>query len=275
MTQTATLARVPQISILVPTFEPDPAHLRAALDALFRQHSQDWHVLVHDDASRTDVESIIAPYRASDRFTYIRSESRLGIAGNWNASLAHAKSPFVQYLFQYDVWHEQYLERALKAMTEGVGMVVTAHKYQIEGTMRFEKDTNAWYRDVERVRSHWLANKQNGTELLSKWLEQGLHPNVIGEPSFVMCRREVMEAAGKFDASLPQGLDLDMWTRILPLTQVAYVKEDGGVFRVHSKGASAMNKEAGAGLLDRLTILHKLTRHSDGTIKKEARAAFA
>jgi glycosyltransferase involved in cell wall biosynthesis len=265
----------PQVTVLVPTYEPDPAHLRAALDSLFRQHCQDWNVVIHDDASTSDVEAIIAPYRASDRCTYIKSEKRLGIAGNWNACLKQAKNPFAQYLFQDDVWQDTYLERALKAMTSEVGLVVTAHKYQIEGTMRFDKELNAWYRHVEKERSELPTGRQNGKMFLLAWLKRCLHPNLIGEPSFVLVRRELFEGAGKFNSSFPQGLDLEMWTRLLPLTDLAFMKEDGGFFRVHTKGASARNKEEGAGLLDRLSVLDRLTKHVDTSIKSGARSAFS
>jgi hypothetical protein len=98
---------------------------------------------------------------------------------------------------------------------------------------------------------------------------------LIGEPSFVLVRRELFEGAGKFNSSFPQGLDLEMWTRLLPLTDLAFMKEDGGFFRVHTKGASARNKEEGAGLLDRLSVLDRLTKHVDTSIKSGARSAFS
>lgn len=263
-----------QISILIPTHEPDPAHLRAALDSVFRQTLQDFSVIIHDDASRTDVEKIIGPYKASDRCVFVRSDKRLGIAANWNACLKLTKSPFVQYLFQDDIWHEGYLEHAHKAMKPEIGLVATAHKYQVEGTMRFDKDLNAWYRDVEKKRANIKSGAHVGRLFLCDWLKQKLHPNLIGEPSFVMIRRELFAASGLFDDRFPQGLDSEMWTRLLQLTNVSFVHNDGGFFRVHSKGASALNRELGAGLLDRLSTIERLCKNKDSIIKKEAKAAF-
>lgn len=265
---------MPTVAILVPTYEPDPAQLRAALDAVFRQTEQDFTVLIHDDASKTDVVNIVAPYLASDRCRFLRSDRRQGIAGNWNACLKHTTELLVQYLFQDDVWNERYLEHAKKAMTEGVGLVFTAHKYRVEGTMRFDKDMNEWYRDVEQERAALPKGRQGGRVFLERWMERGLHPNLIGEPSFVLVRRELLHAAGPFDTSLPQGLDIDMWAKILPETDLAFVPQDGGFFRVHVQGASARNRMEGRGLIDRLAVLERIARKGDKELRKQAKAAI-
>ncbi|MDB4978118.1 MAG: glycosyl transferase family protein [Candidatus Peribacteria bacterium] len=74
-----------QVSILVPTYEPDPAHLRQALDSILEQTFSNWTVLIQDDESASDVESMIQAYCKDPRFSFRRNAHRLGIGGNWNS----------------------------------------------------------------------------------------------------------------------------------------------------------------------------------------------
>jgi hypothetical protein len=41
-----------------------------------------------------------------------------------------------------------------------------------------------------------------------------IHENVVGSSSTVLLRRECFERVGRFDESIPYGLDYDMWIRI-------------------------------------------------------------
>src|SRR3989344_4074088 len=85
----------PLITILIPTYEPNPHFLREALDGLKRQTETRWKAVIHDDASDISVEQIVAPYLRAARFSFVRSRARLGIGGNWNACLKHVDSDYV------------------------------------------------------------------------------------------------------------------------------------------------------------------------------------
>jgi hypothetical protein len=93
-------------------------------------------------------------------------------------------------------------------------------------------------------------------------MEKGLRPNFIGEPSFVMLRRSLMESVGKFREDMPQGLDTEYWLRCLLRADWYFERTSLGMFRVHGQAASARNDREGLGLYDRLgfydTLLHLL-----------------
>ncbi|MDD4627864.1 MAG: glycosyltransferase family 2 protein [Candidatus Peribacteraceae bacterium] len=256
----------PKISILVPTYNPVPEHLREALECLRSQTMREWHAVIHDDCSTVDVLAIVEPFLTDTRFTFVRSDCRLGIGGNWNACLTYATAPVIQYLFQDDLWSPMFLEKGLAILEThpSVGFVSIDHEYRYENG----RNNAAYYDELNAFkRMKIAAGEHRGGEMLRQWLAFDLKPGLIGEPSFVMIRRSLTEKIGPFLTDMPQSLDNEYWIRALLSSDWYFLKESLGEFRVHAAAASAMNDLAGAGLADRLRIyqllLKQLPRKSD------------
>ncbi len=271
----------PLISILLPTYEPHPEHLRAALDSLQNQTLLDWELLIHDDASSADVRAMIEPSMGDARITFKRSDRRLGIGGNWNACRKFGSAPFVQYLFQDDLWNPTYLQRASEILKryDPIGFVATHHEYVFEGDI--DPERRRFYQSVEELRLTEMRPGRNdhGT-FLESWITHGLHPNLIGEPSFVMVRRSLMESVGPFREDMPQGLDTECWLRCLVRSDFFFINESLGHFRVHPAAATARNDAEGQGLFDRIgfydTLMCELPNgHLRSLAKKSLVAQFA
>ena len=245
------------VDILLPTYKPKAEHLRAALDSLLGQTEQDWQLWICDEPTEVDTKAMLEPYLCDERVHVAQNEKRLGIGGNWNACLECGEAPVVQFLFQDDLWEPQYLERGLRILQEhpSVGMVSIEHSYKDEGVgdimQRFNEVQNYKHENVQ-------AGAHVGLEFLEWWIDHELWPNVIGEPPFVMLRRSVVEHVGPFDVSMQQNLDVEYWIRCLLQTDWYYCTEDLGTFRLHADAASAANRSAGTGAMDRLICVERL-----------------
>ncbi len=257
----------PLVSILIPTYEPNPAFLKEAIDSAIAQTETRWTMLIHDDCSTADVESMVKDYQKDPRITFTRSPVRLGIGGNWNACLkmchgepVEPRPPFIQFLFQDDIWKPTYLAHMITALEENpsAGFASGGHIYACDISHEIEK----LYQDVHRTREYFKTGLHDGSTLLKDWITQELHPNIIGEPSFVMLRRSLVDSVGPFAEDMPQFLDVEYWTRCLLKADWVWVKGNLGSFRVHEAGASAQNQVSGAGIYDRLRcfeqIIHSL-----------------
>ncbi len=260
----------PKVAILLPTYEPDPQLLRKAIDGVLAQTVDDWTLLIHDDGSKEDVHSIVESYLRDPRVTFVRSERRRGIGGNWNAAFAAlpALPVAVAYLFQDDAWQPHYLSLACIAMERhpSAGLIALAHHYEMEPLHPLAHQ----YQAIERERYHVFAQEYaEGKGFLLRWLKQGLHPNLIGEPSFVVIRASIL-AACPWDTHMVQCLDVQGWVRMLQQTDIAFVADNAGTFLVHGGGASAAHQRAGRGMFDRLRILVRLTRSEDPAIRRSA-----
>ncbi len=249
----------PLIDIFIPTYEPNPDHLRAAIESVIAQSERDWMLLVYDDNSTMDVRSIVYEYIRDPRVCFMGSRRSRGIGGNWNASMSMATAPYFQFLFQDDTWEPNYVEEMVKVLKENPSAKFASadHRYDCEKDI-----ANAYlYQEVRTFRNeHITEGLHKGQEFLHEWIKRELHPNVIGEPSFVMFTKALRHQVGDFAEDLPQFLDVEYWLRCLLKSDWYYLKKDLGSFRVHSKGASAQNQESGAGIYDRLECFERLLK---------------
>jgi glycosyltransferase involved in cell wall biosynthesis len=224
-----------KVSLLMPTYEPNPDFLHAAIASVLSQTEQAWTLFIHDDASTTNVRAMIEEYLHDPRITFERSAERLGIGGNWNACLRHASAAYVQYIFQDDEWSPQYLATAIDALTvnPSAGFVSVAHAYEADGTLPKS------FRFIMNERKSLAAGLHKGNDMLRDLERNGFYPNILGEPSFVMMQKAALDRAGDFDATLTQSIDLEMWIRLLHIGDVVVAQESLGSFRVHPESASS------------------------------------
>ncbi|MEM5450537.1 glycosyltransferase [Paraburkholderia guartelaensis] len=96
----ARLAARPRISIVVPVFNPQAAHLREMLDSVLAQIYPDWELCLCDDAStEPHVAQILAQYAAADpRIKTVRRARNGHICEASNDALALATGAFVALL---------------------------------------------------------------------------------------------------------------------------------------------------------------------------------
>jgi len=245
------------IDICVPTYNTNAAYIKQALDSVLAQTEQRWRVYLHDDNSKNDVRALVEPYMHDQRFMFVKSNKWLGIGGNWNASMRLGNAPYVQFLFQDDWWEPHFLETGLRVMEAhpDVGMVALEHEYYCEEGPH----TIPVYKELEEFRrTHLKPGLHDGRETLRYWLERELHPNIIGEPDFVLLRRSLMEKVGPYLEDMPQNLDMEYSLRCLLHTNWYYIPERTGFFRVHSEAMSAVNQREGKGVFDRFRCFEEV-----------------
>jgi len=249
----------------MPAYEPKREHIRAAVESVRAQTFKDWTLLINDDASvREDTQSHIRDFLADPRITFRKNPKNLGIGGNWNACWMSSSPPpagegpgergLVAFLFHDDLWEPQYLEKMIAALEKNpsAGFVAANHTYLKEG----EVPAAPFYEELRAfVRQNITPGLHEHGAFLRWWTERGLKPNVIGEPSFVILRRALMEQIGPFNASMVQFLDSEYWARCLLKDDWVYVPEILGKFRVHPAGMSAVNEGLGRGVFERFQTL--------------------
>ena len=103
------------ISFAVPYYSA-PEYLREALESLLSQTHLNWEAVVVDDASPNSVADLIAEFN-DRRITYVRNETNLGLAANWNKALALTNAPLVCILHSDDLLEPQYASTMVDLMT--------------------------------------------------------------------------------------------------------------------------------------------------------------
>lgn len=108
----------PRVSIGLPVYNGEN-YVRAALDGLLGQTFRDVEVIVCDNASTDQTESICREYAARDaRVWYQRNPRNIGAVPNYNLTLQFARGEFFKWAAHDDVCDPRYVERCVELLEQ-------------------------------------------------------------------------------------------------------------------------------------------------------------
>jgi glycosyltransferase involved in cell wall biosynthesis len=100
-------------------------YIRDTLDSLVAQTLSDIEILVTDNCSTDNTPQIVGEYAARDpRVKYIRNQTNVGPARNYNRSLDLATAPYFKWNPADDVCAPDFLEKCVKALDEDPTVVL-------------------------------------------------------------------------------------------------------------------------------------------------------
>lgn len=232
----------PQVSIIIPT-RNRPALVRRAVHTVLNQTLTDWELIVIDDGSEIPVTPELL--RTNDpRVTVLRREGGTGVSATRNAGIAQATGAWVAFLDDDDYWAREKLEIQLgHAAISGSGFVYTAVILVDE--------------DGRYVYERGIGPDPDMTRAL-------LSHNAVGEPSSVVVRRDILDAAGPFSDRLSMLADWDMWLRLTALTRPFGVRRHLTVIMLHPGNMQVVDIHRAEDELDILRELHADTIARNG-----------
>ena len=223
----------PRFSVMLPTFEPDEKLLVALRSVLAHAAPPAaMQITVVDDGSTPGLtRSLVRQVDPEGRVDVVEHERRLGLAGNWNRSIALARGELVHLLHQDDYVRPGFyatIDRGFRAAPHA-GMAFCRSRI-VDGAGRPIKSSS---------RLRWLAG------VIPDWLPVIAERQRIQTPAAVV-RRTTYESLGGFRPELSQTVDWEMWVRIAAAHPVWYEPGCRAVYRRHPGNESARLFESGA-----------------------------
>lgn len=113
---------VPNISIIIPTY--NRAHLiERAINSVLAQSYRDWELIIVDDGSSDNTDSVINSYASDPRVKYIKKENT-GAAHSRNVGVDNCESEIITFIDSDDEANENWLESLVKSFhSDSVGVV--------------------------------------------------------------------------------------------------------------------------------------------------------
>ncbi len=250
----------PVVSICIPTFNGELFIKNTLLSAL-SQTFPNTEIIVSDDSS-TDRTCEIAEHALRDsKFPYrILKHARLGLVENWNFCIEQAKGKYIKFLFQDDHLESSCVQRLVEVAESesNIGMVFSRRGVESVGGAMIPADSIDLHKGWSR-----LQRIQKGRDLLHdpKLLANPI--NKVGEPTTVLINKEVLLSLGGFDPNLRQLVDVDMWLRIMMVSNIGFVDEQLSTFRLHQGQATRDNVKTGIIQRDWETFYRKLAESID------------
>lgn len=128
-----------------------------------------------------------------------------GVSAARNSGIAASKGEWLAFLDSDDEWHRSKLERQVRGLSDS-GLLVS-HTDEI------------WIRNGVRVNPHKHHQKHGG------WIFRQSLPLCSMSPSSLVLHRDVLDAIGLFDESLPACEDYDLFLRLTCRFEVLYNEE--------------------------------------------------
>ncbi len=105
------------------------ASIRRALDSLLAQTFNDFCIIISDNGSTDETQSICEAYAAADpRVTYIRQAKNLGPQMNFRFVLFEAHTPYFMWAAADDLWAPTFAERNIAALEDDLTLVMSQSK---------------------------------------------------------------------------------------------------------------------------------------------------
>jgi glycosyltransferase involved in cell wall biosynthesis len=213
----------PRITILIGLYNA-ARDWHACWDSLRAQTFSDWECIAINDGSTDDTAAVLDHYEYQDnRLRVLTNERNIGLTASLNRGLREAQGQYIARLDADDRALSERLEQQyiFLNLNPSVGVLGGAYDEIRPDERRF----------VQPPRTHtgivWQLGFQNAL----------MHPAI-------MARREMIEAVGGYDESLPYAQDYDLWVRLIGRTQFANLPNSLIEYAVHPQQISQARASA-------------------------------
>jgi glycosyltransferase involved in cell wall biosynthesis len=215
--------------------------LQQSLSSALGQEGVDLQVIVIDEASSDETPERLASMD-DDRVSFLRHDKPRGPAGARNAGIERAAGEWIAFLDDDDIWAPHKLRAQLGRAAEGGNGISYTSRIEVDDRMAVINTRHA--PDPDRLAIRLLSN------------------NVIGSPTSVAIRRDLLDQIGPFDERLPPLEDWDLWIRAATETTAAACDEPLIAYRFHPQNLMT-------------TAAERITRSFELLSAKHAEAAAA
>ncbi|HET8676098.1 MAG TPA: glycosyltransferase [Blastocatellia bacterium] len=206
----------PLVSVIIPTYN-SVQYVVTAVESVLAQAVKDIEIIVVDDGSTDDTQSVMREFGASVR--YIRQQNS-GVAAARNRGIEESRGRYIAFLDADDTWFPHKLERQLAALDQRPGYSVCYSAFTVVDS------------DLKPL---FINRSKRAGSALEDLLLRG---NIVGSICTVLGERKLFETVGGFDTALSQCADWDMWVRLAELTDFLYVDEPLVTYRQHDANMS-------------------------------------
>ena len=204
----------PRVSVIIPTYNREKM-VEDAIRSVLNQTFSDFEIIIIDDASTDNTESIIKSI-CDERIKYIRHERNKGGSAARNTGIMKARGEYIALLDSDDLWLKEKLEKQIDVMEKSKlhpGVVYSGVNY-IDSHGRLKGPVIPFFKG----------------NIQSYLLEENI---VLGGGSTALIRKDCFDEVGLFDENLPSRQDLDLWIRISRKFTFDYVKTPLVNIRIH------------------------------------------
>ncbi len=223
----------PKVSIGLPVYNGEK-YLEAAIKSILDQTFTDFELIICDNASTDDTESICRSFASEDaRIRYYRNDRNLGAAKNYNRTLKLARGPYFRWTCHDDKLAPRCLEACVEVLDDHPEVSLAYPQTQMIDEEGEEMEDPGWLRSLHLVS---MPPSERFAEFLDAYVWGG-----FGGQLFGLMRTETLRSTmqhGNFpSADIILIGELSLWG------EVYEVSEPLNIRRVHEGNSIYSNNQ--------------------------------
>jgi len=250
----------PLITIIIPTYNRADL-IGEAIGSVLVQTYSNWELLVIDDASTDETETVVADYIKKDsdgtnRISYIKNVANLGISKTRNRGLREARGEYIAMLDSDDVWLDrEKLAKQIEAFQKNPS--TGAKPLGIVGT---------WITFIDESGKPVKNGKQNASFAQSDAdiRRTFLYKNHIMQSSVLFLKKAALDAGG-YDETMATMEDHDLWLNIGTRYAIETLPIYATGYRIHAGSVSKSRRLRVA--CDEMTVIRRWKKSYPGFIR--------
>lgn len=220
------------ISIIIPVYNVE-IYIEQCLDSIKKQSYQNFEVIIVNDGSQDNTESICKKIVQSDaRFKYFSKENG-GVSSARNFGLDNANGHYITFIDGDDWVDPNHLEILIKSITENNSDIAICSYKEFRNNIFYIR----YYTNKEKHLLNFnIMTKEDFLINFPKLLSTNVCFNNAVSKLF---RRDLVKDL-RFDNKLIYGEDLDFYFRLYLTTKnISFVNEDTYVYRIHGDSTTS------------------------------------
>jgi glycosyltransferase involved in cell wall biosynthesis len=247
---------MPKVSIIIPSYN-HARFLRQRLESVLGQTYQDFEVILLDDCSTDESQSILREYAGDPRVRMEFNEKNSGSTfKQWNKGVRLARGRYIWIAESDDYAEPQFLEKLVSRLDSDSNTVFcSCRSWRVSSSGEIVRSLDSYLAQLDTQR--WTADFwADGREECGKYFVRG---NTAPNASSVLFRKEVYEQVGGADESLVFCGDWKVWASMaLTGGRVAYVAEPLTYYRLHDMTVTDKSERLGIDAIEYLRVVRWL-----------------
>ena len=217
----------PRVTVVMPAYNAS-AFIRAAVDSILAQTFEDFELIILNDGSTDDTQTIVEGY--ADARIRLINKSNSGVASTLNLGLKEAKGEFIWRHDADDISLPTKLERQMEFMDANPEFILCATQV----AFMTERGKIAW--DKRQPKTKWL-----GTVDFREVRFEDFSPFSPVTHGTTLFRRSILDHVPSYREAFITSEDIDMWLRMLEHGKLAVLNQCLSLHRLSSASATAVH----------------------------------
>ena len=222
---------MPTVSVLMPVYNAQ-LYLVEAIDSILSQSYSDWELVIVNDGSTDDSESIIARYKADPRIKYYDNSTNLGLIATLNKGIDLCRGRYIARMDADDISMPERLQQQF-------GFLEAHSDYIMCGANAIVIDNNG-----EKTGQIRNLTEDKYLQINLLFSDPFIHPTMMIRRSSFMGNR--------YDIRYKHVEDYELWCRLAKVGKIANLGLDLLRYRWHQTNVSVVHHEVQSQLTDKI-----------------------